>query len=89
MLAYYNRGLVRFQLRQLETAIADFTKALDLAANHALLPYIYAGRAMALADAGSLDAAKQDAAVVSSLSSNGAPDAALDGAREYVEQRGL
>ncbi|MGE0257098.1 MAG: tetratricopeptide repeat protein, partial [Alphaproteobacteria bacterium] len=89
VLAFYNRGLVRFQLRQLDTAIADFTRALDLAQDHPLLPYIYAGRAMALADAGSIAEAKKDVAVVSSLTKRSAPDAALDGARDYVEQRGL
>ena len=89
VLAHYNRGLVRFQLRQLDLAIADFTKALDLAANHPLLPYIYAGRAMALADAGSMAEARKDVATVSSLTRTGTPDAALDSAREYVEQRGL
>jgi len=89
VLAYYNRGLVRFQLRQFDTAIADFTRALDLATGHPLRPYIYAGRAMALADAGALDEARRDVAVVSSLTGTGPSNAVLDGARDYVTQRGL
>ncbi len=89
VVAYYNRGLVHFQLRQFDSAIADFTSALGLAADHPLLPYIYAGRAMALADAGALVRARSDVDMVATLTKRGAASGVLDSTRDYVTQRGL
>lgn len=93
VLAYYNRALVHFQLQRFDEAIADFTSALGLADGHPLLPYIYAGRAMALADTGAIARAQQDVGMVSTLSkggsSNGTAGQVLESARDYVSQRGL
>ncbi|MDO8793947.1 MAG: tetratricopeptide repeat protein [Vicinamibacterales bacterium] len=93
VLAYYNRGLVDFQLRRFDEAITDFTSALGLAEGHPLLPYIYAGRAMALADTGAINRAQRDVDMVSTLSKGGSSNEmasqVLESARDYVNQRGL
>ncbi len=93
VLAYYNRALVHFQLRRFDEAIADFTSALGLAEGHPLLPYIYAGRATALADAGAMTRAQKNVDMVSTLSKRGSSNETasqvLESARDYVNQRGL
>ncbi len=87
VLAYFNRGFAHYYLSRLDSAIADWTKAIELAQGLPLLPFVYSARAAAYADRQDFDRAIADVEKASAMTNDAAVVRQLDGVRDYIAQK--